>query len=78
MCCIVCICIGYRKCDNIEMVMEIVERLWIKEYYKLFVVMGELEKEMMDIKNELEKNIEDIEEMLDNLFEEVEVLYIKL
>lgn len=78
MCCIVCVCIGYRKCDNIGMVMEIVERLWIKEYYKLFVVIGKLEKEMMDIKNELEKNIMDIEEMLCNLFEEVEVLYIKL
>lgn len=39
--------------------------------------MGELEKEMTDIKNELEKNIADIEETSDNLSEEAEALYTK-
>lgn len=77
-CCTVCICTGHRKCDNIETVTETAERLRTKEHYKLFVAMGELEKEMTDIKNKLEKNIADIEETSDNLSEEAEALYTKL
>lgn len=40
----VCICTGHRKCDSIEPVEESAEGLWSKEYDKIFVAKGELEK----------------------------------
>lgn len=40
--------------------------------------MGELEKELTDIKTELENNIVDIEETSDNLSESAKALYTKI
>lgn len=77
-CCTMCICTGHRKCDSIETVEETAERLRAKEHNMLFVAMGELEKEMTDIKSELENNIADIEETSDNLSESAKALYTKI
>lgn len=57
---------------------EAAEGLWSKEYDKLFVAKGELEKETTDIKYELEKNISDIEETSDNLSYGAEALYTEI
>lgn len=77
-CCTVCVCTGHRKCDNVETVTETAERLRTKEHDKLFVAMGQLEREMTDIKSELEQNITDIEETSHNLSERAEELYTKI
>lgn len=77
-CCTVCVCTEHRKCDNVETVTETAERLRTKEHDKLFVAMGQLEKEMTDIKSELEQNIADIEETSHNLSQGAEELYTKI
>lgn len=73
-----CICTRHRKCNSIEPVEETAKRLRTKEHYTLFVAMGELEKELTDIKTELENNIVDIEETSDNLCKSAKALYTKI
>lgn len=77
-CCTMCICTRHRKYNSIEPVEETAKRLRTKEHYTLFVAMGELEKELTDIKSELENNIVDIEETSDNLSKSAKALYTKI